>query len=104
MFIMIAALRSRRRMFHRSRQTLLAAVVMTVALVSWTATASACPGCKEATSEQSQNLARGFSYSILFMMPIPFLILGSFGGYVYYTVRRRDREEAAASKTPTKSP
>lgn len=55
-------------------------------------TAVACPGCKEATSEQSANLARGFSYSILFMMPLPFLILGSFGGYVYYTVRKRDAE------------
>ena len=56
--------------------------------------AVACPGCKEATSEQGANLARGFSYSILFMMPIPFIIVGSFGGYVYYVVRKREREEA----------
>lgn len=84
-------------MFRRLSQTLLVAVVMTIALTAFSSAAHACPGCKEATSEQSKNLARGFSYSILFMMPIPFIILGSFGGYVYYTVRKRDAEAAAPS-------
>lgn len=63
------------------------AVTLTLALEG---AAFACPGCKEATSEQGQNLARGFSYSILFMMPIPFIIVGSFGGYAYYTMRQRE--------------
>ena len=71
-------------------------VVATASTVS--STVSACPGCKEATSEQSKNLARGFSYSILFMMPIPFIIVGSFGGYVYYTVRQREREQADSER------
>ena len=71
---------------------LTAALLSGVGLASAPTTAVACPGCKEATSEQSANLARGFSYSILFMMPLPFIILGSFGGYVYYTVRKRDAE------------
>jgi len=67
--------------------------VVVLSLVVLTASpALACPGCKEATSEQGANIARGFSYSILFMMPLPFIIVGSFGGYVYYTVRRRERE------------
>lgn len=68
-----------------------------VLVVATASTASACPGCKEATSEQSANLARGFSYSILFMMPLPFIMVGSFGGYVYYVVRKREREQAAAA-------
>lgn len=71
-------------------RTVIVALMLVVATAS---TASACPGCKEATSEQALNLARGFSYSILFMMPIPFIIIGSFGGYVYYTCRKRDREQ-----------
>lgn len=68
-------------------------VMMLVAATA--STAAACPGCKEATSDQSLNLARGFSYSILFMMPIPFIIVGGFGGYVYYTLRRRDAESVS---------
>lgn len=84
-------------MFRRTCQTLLLAVVATFTLA---ASAQACPGCKEATSEASRQMARGYSYSILFMMPIPFIILGSFGGYVYYTVRQReytDRKRDAES-------
>jgi hypothetical protein len=82
-------------MTRAARHLSLAVVALAIAL-SLEAAAFACPGCKEATSEQSANLARGFSYSILFMMPIPFLIVGTFGGYVYYTVRRRDRESQSS--------
>lgn len=87
-------------MFRRTCHTLLLAVVATFAFA---ASAHACPGCKEATSEQSRQLARGYSYSILFMMPIPFIILGSFGGYVYYTVRKRDAETPSPSTAPITS-
>jgi hypothetical protein len=80
------------------RRFTIAAAVLALTLLLQTAT-FACPGCIEATSDQSLNLARGFSYSILFMMPIPFIIVGSFGGYVYYTMRRRD-VESAETKTP----
>jgi hypothetical protein len=90
-------------MVRRLRSTLLVSVVLTVALAAFStvlsSTAQACPGCKEAINEQSQQIARGYSYSILFMMPIPFIILGSFGGYVYYTIRKRDAE--SQTKTPT---
>lgn len=79
----------------RNLHRLMLAAVLALSTVS---TADACPGCKEATSAQGRNLARGFSYSILFMMPIPFIIVGSFGGYVYYTVKQRERELAASSK------
>ena len=73
-------------------------------VVATASTAWACPGCKEATSEQSKNLARGFSYSILFMMPIPFIIVGSFGGYVYYTMRQREGQMTVPPQTRDDSP
>lgn len=71
------------------RRLLLAVAAVTIAF-AFEGVVVACPGCKEATSEQGQNLARGFSYSILFMMPIPFIIVGSFGGYAYYVTRQRE--------------
>jgi hypothetical protein len=73
---------------------LVLALTLTVLTVVQAQAAFACPGCKEATSQQGNDLARGFSYSILFMMPIPFLIVGSFGGYAYYVTRQRQRAQA----------
>ncbi len=55
------------------------------------AVAQACPNCKEALASsdpQQQNMVRGYFYSILFMMSMPFLILGSFSSYMYLEVRR----------------
>jgi hypothetical protein len=80
-----------------SRRFLTAAASLAL-VVSTQAAVWACPGCKEATSDQSLNLAKGFSYSILFMMPIPFIIVGGFGGYVYYTMKRRDARQAGPVK------
>lgn len=79
-------------------------LVVLGAASSVAATAHACPGCKEATSAQGNNLARGFSYSILFMMPLPFIILGSFGGYVYYTVKQRERSQADSAGQTSATP
>jgi heme/copper-type cytochrome/quinol oxidase subunit 2 len=42
--------------------------------------ASACPNCKEALASQTGDAARlkdGYFYSILFMMGMPFLLLGT---------------------------
>jgi uncharacterized paraquat-inducible protein A len=43
--------------------------------------AAACPNCKEALagqeSEESLRVANGYSYSILFMMAMPFSLLGA---------------------------
>jgi len=71
------------------RMTLLLLVIATVLL---TATELlACPTCKDGLSESdpvSQAQARGFFYSILFMMAMPFVIIGTFGGAAYWSIRK----------------
>ena len=63
------------------------------------ALAEACPNCKEAiaTDPAKQGLARGLYYSILFMMSMPFFILGGLCTYFYYLVCRDRAEKAKAA-------
>ena len=51
----------------------------------------ACPTCKEAISENGQSqegLVRGYFWSIVFMMSMPFLIVGGLGYYFTSQVRK----------------
>jgi hypothetical protein len=51
----------------------------------------ACPTCAEGLAEadpQQQSVAAGFNYSILFMMSMPYLLLGSLGAMAYTSIRR----------------
>jgi hypothetical protein len=53
--------------------------------------ASACPSCKDSlaySDANHQTLVRGYFWSILFMMSMPFLILSGLGTYMYMLVRR----------------
>lgn len=66
--------------------------------------AEACPGCKEAIAEndlQGQRVARGYFWSILFMMSMPFAILGTFGTYFYVEVRRARRDQQQLERQET---
>ena len=57
--------------------------------------AAACPTCKDAIAQndpQHQAMVRGYFYSILFMMSMPFIVVGTFGGMAYYTVKRARRD------------
>jgi hypothetical protein len=67
--------------------------------------AVACPNCKENFAEQAngQNLARGFYWSILFMMGTPFAILGCFSGYMYYEVCKARRQAEALKQDEPRS-
>jgi hypothetical protein len=58
----------------------------------------ACPTCKDqlAHDPASANLARGFYYSILFMLSMPPLILGSLAAYFYWEVRKARARQTAA--------
>lgn len=62
--------------------------------------AAACPTCKEGLAQndpQGQAIAAGYYYSILFMMSMPFAILGTFGSLAYFSIRRA--QQAAACGT-----
>jgi hypothetical protein len=53
--------------------------------------AGACPTCKQGLAENgpaAQAMATGYFYSILFMMSMPFLILGTFGSCAYWSICR----------------
>ena len=81
-----------RRFF--SVRVLAAAACLTI-LFGLTNVASACPSCQAALGEGGQgDLARGIYYSILFMMSMPFAIVGTFGGLMYRAVKREQRRQA----------
>ena len=48
----------------------------------------ACPACKNL----DEPIARGFNWSVLFMMSMPFIVFGVIGGSVFYTYRRANRD------------
>jgi hypothetical protein len=74
---------------------LLAALCLAVVLGS-ASLAQACPSCQQALgSDAAQgDLARGMYYSILFMMAMPFAIVGTFAGFAYRAVQREKRRQA----------
>ncbi len=61
-----------------------------LALLAAADVALACPTCKDAVGHDpaTANLARGYAYSILFMLSMPPLILGTLCAYFYWEVRR----------------
>jgi hypothetical protein len=64
--------------------------LVALALLAAPAPADACPTCKDAIAQndpQHQALVRGYFYSILFMMSMPFIVVGSFGGMAYLSIR-----------------
>ena len=70
------------------------AVALLFALVV-AADAFGCPNCKDAVDTSDPdglNLARGYFYSILLMLAMPFTLVGSFGCYVWREMRRQERE------------
>ncbi|MEX1224212.1 MAG: hypothetical protein WEA31_06650 [Pirellulales bacterium] len=64
--------------------------------------AAACPNCKDGLAENSTEqaqLVQGYFWSILFMMSMPFLILGTFSSCMYVSVRRaRNRQLGQADR------
>lgn len=86
------------------------AVLIPALLLGLAATAQACPGCKEAlaSSEGAQgDIVSGYFWSILFMMSMPFVILGTFGIVVYRAMKKAQAAEnrsAASAKQSQLSP
>jgi hypothetical protein len=76
------------------RRALTRLSVCAAALLCWASAALACPNCKDTieANSQQQNIAAGYYYSILFMLSMPFLIVGVFGGCMYLAVKRAKAE------------
>jgi len=71
---------------------------LAIAVFGCASLADACPLCKQAadqTERPAGDIASGYFWSILFMMSMPFLLLGSFSSYMYLAVRKARRELAA---------
>jgi len=67
---------------------------LAVAALLLAADALGCPNCKDGvnTSDpQGLNIARGYFYSILLMLAMPFTLAGSFAAYVWREMRRQKR-------------
>jgi len=76
-----------------TRRWLALAVLVGLTLVA-AADALGCPNCKDAVNTadpQGLNVARGYFYSILLMLAMPFTLAGSFGAYVWREMRRQRR-------------
>jgi hypothetical protein len=76
---------------------LIALALLLVGLIA--SVAGACPTCKEGlaqTDPHGQSIAAGYYYSIIFMMAMPFAILGTFGSLAYLSIRRAARQQAAS--------
>ncbi len=63
-------------------------VVLAVLLLAAGDVALGCPSCKLAAGDETSSLARGYFWSILFMLSMPPLILASLGLYFYCLVRK----------------
>lgn len=74
------------------------ALVLLAALVS---TAAACPNCKEGMNSKDPhktNIAKGYYYSVLWMLGAPTTILSGWGLAIYRAVKKANRENAAPTE------
>ena len=69
------------------RQILLWILIIGFVGVIIPVTLEACPACKNL----DEPIARGFNWSVLFMMAMPFTVFGVIGGSVFYCYRRANR-------------
>lgn len=81
---------------NRKTAKLLGTLICLTVVLGVASVASACPSCQTALGNDSSqgDLARGIYYSILFMMAMPFAIVGTFGGLAYRTIKREQRRQA----------
>lgn len=80
------------------------ALVAVAVLAVWLMAADvwACPMCKAALGSSGRghgDLVGGFFWSILFMLSMPFLILGGLSAYMYWLVRQARRTVAHRDDT-----
>ena len=65
--------------------------------------AAACPTCKDSVGQndpQYQSMARGYYYSILFMLSMPFIIVTAFGTFAYRAFKQAESQRSATATPP----
>ena len=79
-----------RRVQHMLSRRFLLVLLLAAAVWLMADVALACPTCKDqlAHDPEGANIARGYFWSILFMLSMPPLILTGLGSYFYWEVRR----------------
>jgi hypothetical protein len=67
------------------------------------AEALGCPNCKDgfaSSDPDAVNIARGYFYSILLMLAMPFTLAGTFGAYVWREMRKQQRSKPQDQPAP----
>lgn len=93
--LVVNAVISRTR-WRRAAPLVLIAAVLSIVMLTAT-DAWACPMCKAALGSSGRDhgdWVGGFFWSILFMLSMPFLILGGLSAYMYWLVRKARRDGA----------
>ncbi len=87
------------------RRSVVCLPLLAVGLLVCVDVALGCPTCKDqlANDPAAMNIARGYFYSILFMLSMPALILVGLSSYFYYEVRKARRKGAVAAPSPRPS-
>ena len=70
------------------RKMVLTLLITTLIVTIIPISLEACPACKNL----DEPIARGFNWSVLFMMAMPFAVFGVIGGSVFYSYRRANRD------------
>jgi predicted cation transporter len=86
----------------RVNKLVVVALLMVLAVGIGAGDALACPTCKDGMSGNdpiSVARASGYFYSILFMMSMPFVIVGTFGGAAYFSIRRARQQQVEADSS-----
>jgi cytochrome c biogenesis protein CcdA len=91
---------------NRQAAKVVGMLVCCVVVLGAASVASACPSCQSALGNDSSqgDLARGIYYSILFMMAMPFAIVGTFGGLAYRAIKREQRRQQDSNSQDANDP
>jgi uncharacterized membrane protein len=86
---------------HLPTRWICAAIVVAIALLAFGVdVASACPTCKDSVAQNDphyQSMAKGYYYSILFMLSMPSIIVTTFGTFAYRSVKKAEAQRSAAA-------
>ena len=96
---MIVPVLVRRIVYNKSmKRTIQVLVFVLFFVIAVGSDAWGCPTCKDglqAADSEGANIARGYFYSILLMIAMPFTLAGSFGLYVWREMRRQQHVEGS---------